>query len=401
MTIIQTLYENRKSVLFSIISRVFPAIFSIYALSVITQRVSPEEYGKYQTIFVYASILAVIVFSSVNMAYGRYFYNRKNALLYSLLFFIIISLIAATAVLFFEKSTLVILLAFFIGISSFLIQYSRYCGYNYLLLIQAIGKTTLFPILFLFFLSNATYTEVAYAMLFSLVFVPLVSIRNIYNRLLAEKQFELKINLQTFFRFGFVAGLGTTITVLTHNVDKVLLGLKYGKSFFGIYSANIQLIEFGIVMFFSIMSSVIYPKAVEMHEKAKSIQPLIKFNFWISLIVAFVFFFIGLLFYKSLYTIVLPNEYGLPIRIVLLAIISTCMTCIKTQALDVFLHLKNATRYVVLLSLLSLMLYSIFGYFALENYGIEHFFYVALLSKGLTLLLTLLIIRHLYYAKKT
>ena len=75
-------------------------------------RVSPEEYGKYQTIFVYASILAVILFSSVNMAYGRYFYNRKNALLYSLLFFTIISLIAAPAAIFFEKSTLVILLAF-------------------------------------------------------------------------------------------------------------------------------------------------------------------------------------------------------------------------------------------------------------------------------------------------
>ena len=79
------------------------------------------------------------------------------------------------------------------------------------------------------------------------------------------------------------------------------------------------------------MSSVIYPKAVEMHEKAKSIQPLIKFNFWISLIITFVFFLIGFLFYKILYTIVLPNEYELPIKIVLLAIISTCMTCIKTK----------------------------------------------------------------------
>ncbi|HDU8598433.1 TPA: oligosaccharide flippase family protein [Vibrio alginolyticus] len=364
---------------------------SVIALMVITRFLEPNEYAKYQELFIPASIFSNLMYATVNGAYSRWFYGNNESIKFSL-YIVAFNLILSLIVFYlFDLDWKILFIAHALGIALLSNTYARVNDYNILFLYQNLSRSIIYVILVYILLKHyKDYNYIVISLITSCVIVSLITIKSVIKHYRISR--ELVLRFKTYISFGLQTGIATGVTVINLNLDKLIVSKHLKSEIFGAYVANSQFVEFAVVAIFSLISSIVYPELVKKRNDSKSILNLIAMyincmSFLGVMLIAIVHFF-G----KEIVSLALGDGYSLTSIVLVYITLNVVLSSLKSNCIDIALNIMNKVKFIILTSLTSLILFFVFSLKLSNSATIEDIVLIGILSKLLACFLSLFFI---------
>lgn len=348
-------------------------ILGFLSSPIITRLINPEEFGKFSMFNTVVSLFTLIIILGLDQAYVRFFYEEDEEKRTSLLFNCIkipltINIIFSMLLLILYKPiskfvigkysvVLIVILILhntfsIIGRFSLLIIRMKQRGKVYSLL-QVVGKLSYLTFILLFFrIFSSDYRVLVYAIVFSNVFVVLLSLfieKKDWIKLLDNKS-KTRVRKKELISYGIPLIFSMAITWLFQSTDKIFLKAYTDYIEIGIYSSAFAIISL-LNAFQSSFTTFWVPVANEKYKNKSSCK---EFFIRINDIVTFVMLNIAviLITFKDQIILFLGKDYREAATIFpFLVFIPIMYTISETTVLGI--NFKKKTKYHIIIAIIS------------------------------------------------